>query len=333
MPGTSIFTHANIVKETTRGTPVAPTRKLYMEGTGVLDHDLGVSFHESELRGTRTSIVRATETKEAVAVALRTLADSGVGYDELPYFLDALLGAQTGVGGGANKTWTMTPSMTAANNPDAFSLDVGDDIQNWRLQYCMWQRLHLSAAQTELTMLEVDGFAQRAVKGAAASPANSSPVRIPGSLWTFKFASTMAGLPAAGVMSNFVLSWDLDVNTGLVPRFYLDGNLYFGQHVESSITGTIGLRVESHASTITNFYDNYDTQTMQFVRAKATGPVLGGAFYDAQIDVAVLWDKPSILAESEDGINIYNVTGRLAYDATSTNSIVPVIVNSISALT
>jgi hypothetical protein len=40
MPGTQIFTYFNVGKETVRGTPVAPTRKmLYAEGTGVLDVD------------------------------------------------------------------------------------------------------------------------------------------------------------------------------------------------------------------------------------------------------------------------------------------------------
>src|SRR4051794_21101088 len=129
-PGTQIFTYANFGKETVRGTPVAPTRQLYVEGNGVLDVDAGLNFHEGENSGVRTRIRRATQMKEDVALKLRTA--SGVGYDDLVIPFSQLKGAQTGAGGAADKTWGFAPSMTALNSPESYSVDVGDDIQNWR---------------------------------------------------------------------------------------------------------------------------------------------------------------------------------------------------------
>jgi hypothetical protein len=330
MPGTQVFTYLNIGKETTRGTPVAPTRQFYAEGTGVLEEDAGLNFHEEENAGVRTRIRRATQQTEDVVLKARTA--SGVGYDDLVWPLSQLAGGKTGVGGGADKTWTFTPSMTAANVPEAYSIDVGDDTQNWRCQYSMMESWKLSAGLGQVTALEASIFAQRAIKTAKASPAINSAVKIPGDLWTVKFAGTLAGLPGASVQTNFLVDWELEVMTGLKWRHYMDGNLYGSQHVETDIVATLSMTVESTALAVSEFYDKAKAQTLDFIRLKATGPTLGGSAYSAQIDLPVLYEVPKPIAAQDEGVNLYKVVARMAYDATSGTSIVPVIVNSLAAL-
>lgn len=328
-PGTQIFTYFNIGHETTRGTPVAPTRQLYATGTGMLEPDFNVNFHEGENRGVRTRIARATSQAEDVTFKGTV---PGIGYDDLVFPLTQLKGGMTGVGGAADKTWTATPSMTAANNPEAWSIDTGDDIQNWRVQYAMLTRFKLSASLGSLTDLEFEGFGQRAVKGAKAAPAANSAVKIPGDLWTVKFAASMAGLPGASVVANFLQDWDLEVMTGLVWRHYMDGNAYGAQHVETDISAKLNLTVESTAQAVSQFYDKYVAQTLDFIRLKATGPALGGSNYSTQIDLPVLYDKPSIIAAQDNGINLYKIPANLAYDSVSGNSIAPVLVCSLAAI-
>jgi hypothetical protein len=330
MPGTQIFTYANIGKETTRGTPVAPTRQMYVDGTGVLDVDPGLRFHEDENSGVRTKIRRATQTKEDVNLRMRTV--DGVSYDDLVWPISQLHGGLTGSGAGADKTWTFTPSQTAANSPEAYSVDVGDDTQNYRCQYAMMRSFRLASALGDVTSLEADVFAQRAVKTAKASPALNSAPKIPGDLWTIKFATSQAGLTGASVQTNFLVDFDLEVQTGLVPEHYMDGNLYFGQHVETSIMGVLSMTVESSALAVTELYDKWLAQTLDFVRLKATGPALGGSNYSAQIDLPVLWSKVEPVSAERDGINLYKAEGRLTYDPTSARSIQGVLVNSLAAL-
>jgi hypothetical protein len=79
-------------------------------------------------------------------------------------------------------------------------------------------------------------------------------------------------------------------------------------------------------------YDLFAAQTPAFFRLKAIGPVLGGSFYSAQIDVCVIWESVQPLASESEGVMEYAMTGRLAYNATWANSIVMTIVNSIAAL-
>lgn len=329
MAGSQIFTYLNAGKETTRGTPVAPTRMLYANGTGVLDIDPALNFHEAENSGVRTRIRRATQQAELVALQSTI---SGVSYDDLLIPFSQLKGAVAGVGGAADKTYTYTPSMTAANAPEAFSLDVGDDVQNWRCQYSMAKSFKLSAALGDVTSLDMNWFAQRAVKTAKATPAINSGIKIPGDLWTLKFATTAAGLTGASVQTNFLVDWDLEVQTGLVPSSYMDGNLYFGQHVETDISAIFSMTVESTALAVSELYDKWLAQTLDFVRLKATGPTLGGTNYSAQIDLPILWSKVEPITAERNGVNLYKATANLTYDPTSAASIAPVIVSSLTAL-
>lgn len=328
MPGTQVFTYANFGKETTRGTPVAPTRQFYAQGSGLFQPDFGLDFHEGENTALRLRTRRATSKSEDVSWNVQTV--SGVGYDDLVIPFSQLAGGKTGTGAGADKTWTFTPSWTAANNPEAYSIDVGDDTQNWRIQYGMCQTFKLSAALGDVTQLEMSGFGQRAVKGAKASPAANTATKIPGDLWTIKFAANIAGLGAASISSNFLVAWDLEVQTGLKWRHYMDGNVYGAQHVETDIAATLNMTVESTALAVSEFYDKAVAGTMDFLRLKATGPTLGSSNYSAQIDMPVLYEVPQIISGDTDGVNLYQVTAHLAYDGT--NGIIPVIVNSLTAL-
>jgi hypothetical protein len=329
MPGTQIFHYANIGKETTRGTPVAPTRQLYVEGTGVLEPDLGIKYHEAENAGRRTRIRRATATTEDVNVNL-AWAD-GVSYDDLVIPISQIKGGLTGTGAGADKTWTFVPSMTAANAPESYSLDTGDDVQNWRVQYLMARSWKIAAARGDLTSLELDCFGQRAIKGAKATPGTNAGVKIPGDLWTIKFASSIATLGAASIQTNFLLDFELEVFTGLRWRHYLDGNPYGGQHVETDISGSLNLTVESTALAVSEFYDKAAAQTLDFVRLKATGPSLGASNYSAQFDAPILWELPKPIGAEEEGINLWKIVGHIADDGT-TGSIQGIVVNSLAAL-
>lgn len=316
MPGIQAFIRLYYGKETVRGTPVAPTRQFYGDGTGVLDEQLGLEFHEGENRGRRATVYRVTQQSEDATIKAATVA--GVSFDDMVWPLTQLKGGLTGVGAGADKTWTCVPSMMAANNPEAFSLDIGDDVQNWRTQYSMMTSWEQSAGRSDLTQFAAELFAQRAVKGAAAAPAVNNSVRIPSSLWTWKFAATFAGLGAAPVQSNLVKAHKLHVDTGLLWDHYQDGNLYGSQHVETRQGGFLELEVAATAFTISEFYDKAKAQTQDYVRLKATSPVvLGGSFYSLQHDCPILFEEPKIIAKHDNGINIYTVRARLNDDGTN----------------
>ena len=329
MPGIQDFTYLNFGKETVRGTPVAPTRKWIGESTGVLDVEPSLNFHEGENRGRRSTTYRVTQQGEDVNLKFRAEPT----FDDMVWPLTQLKGAMTGVGGGADKTWTAAPSMTAANNPEAFSVDVGDDVQNYRVQYVMMKRWSQSAALLGVTRFEAEAFGQRAVKVAKATPADpaSSP-KIVADLWTVKFAATFGGLPGASVQTNLMIDHKLAVETGLIWRHYQDGNLYGAQHVETSFAGTLELTVESTTFAISEFYDKWLAGTTDYVRLKNTSPVvLGGSFPSLQHDFAVLYSKVEPIGAESDGINLYKIKANLMDDGINP-LISPTLVCSLAAI-
>jgi hypothetical protein len=194
----------------------------------------------------------------------------------------------------------------------------------------MVKSFKIAAALGDVTTLDMEGFAQRAVKVAKAAPAANTAVKIPGDLWTIKQAANIAGLAGASIITNWLLAWELEIMTGLRWRHYMDGNLYGAQHVETDIAWKLQMTVESTAQAVSEFYDKAVADTMSFLRLKATGPVLGGTFYSAQIDMPVLYEEPDIISAEDDGINLYKVTAHGADDGV--NGIIPVLVNSLAAL-
>lgn len=332
MPGIGPFTRISLGKETVKGTPVATTRRFY--GVVAGNFDLGDlwAYHEEENRGLKTRPSRGP-TQLAEDPRFKLATTDGVGYDDLVIpFAMGLRGGLTGTGAGADKTWTFTPSNTATNAFESFSADVGDDTQNWRLQYVQATRWMISSELNGLTAFEADLIAQRAIKTTASVPAEISPVKIPGNLWTVKFATTFAGLPGASVQANFLRTWSLEWMTGIKPRHYADGNLYMGQTVETDLTGKLTMEVESTALAVSQFVDKYRAGTLDFVRLKATGPVLGGSFYSLQFDVPVYYEEPKVIASVDDQVNLYTVSAKVAYDPTATKSLEATLVSSLAAI-
>ena len=331
MPGVEVFSRINLAKESTKGTAVARTRRFYGVAAGNFNIGDVFAFHEAENRGARVRISAHAPTAVREAPTFKLVDIAGIGYDDLVLPLSAgFQGGRTGTGAGADKTWTFTQPSTGSGAYESLSADVGDDTQNWILDYVMPTRWALKTTFGELTHFEADCFAQQAVKGTASTPAEVNPILIPADLWTVKFAATFAGLSGASVQTNFLRTWSLDYMTGIKNRFYMDGNLFMGQHVETDIVSTFEMEVESTALAVSEFVDKFRAGTLDFVRLKATGPVLGGSFYSLQLDFPVYWDEPKPLASVDDGVNLYTVKGRQAFDGT--NGMVITLVNSLAAI-
>ena len=332
-PGLRNFTVMSLGVETTAGTAVATTRQLYPDGTGMMSVDRMRTFHEGANRGLRSNIRHATQAGIGVQIPFRTADDVGVSFDELVIIGSQLDGGNTGTGGAADKTWTFTPTQATAGTFDTYTVEVGDDVQAWEVEYCFAQAFRLSASREGLTQAEIDFVGRQPTKTTATSTSSNSGVKIPGQLWTLKHATAQSGLTAASVQSNLLVGFDLAIDPGIRARWYQDGNLYYGQAISCErLSGTLNLKVEGTSTAVTQYYDKGAADTMDFVRLKATGPVLGGTFYSAQIDMAVFYEEVVPIAEEEDGVNIWNVSCRMAEDATWANSTVWTIVNSIAAL-
>jgi hypothetical protein len=331
VPGVEVYNRINLAKETVKGTAVARTRRWYGIAYGNFDIGDQWAFHEAENRGSRVRISAHTPTLLREMPTLKLVDIAGVGYDDLVLpFSMGLQGGRTGVGGAADKTWTFTQPSTGNGSYESLTADIGDDTQNWICDYLMPTKWGITTNFGELTHFNADCFAQQAVKGAASTPAEVNPILIPADLWTVKFAGTFAGLAGASVQTNFLRTWSFEYDTGIKNRFYMDGTTYMGQHVETDLTGTLKMEVESTALAVSEFVDKWRAGTLDYVRLKATGPTLGGTNYSLQLDMPVYWDEPKPLATGDDGVNLYTTSARQAFDGT--NGLVATLVCSLAAI-
>lgn len=330
MPGVRLLSYFQIGKETTAGTSVAASRRFAPDINGAFTIDWMKTYHEGRNTGTRTPISYSTQRGTMVSIQYRTPDDTGISFDELPYFLHFPGGGTAGTGSTA-VTWSHNWGGTATGTALSYTIEFGDDVQEYEAEYCQAQRLRLSADPQGMTMLEADFFGRQATKSTKTALTMSNPVRLPGYLWKPRFATTQAGLTGASDVSNFLVSWDAEWTTGLVPRFYHDGLAYFGQSVEAApVAGTLHMVVESNSTAITQFYDKGSAGTIDFVQLKATGGTLGASNYSAQFQFAVEYETVTPISSEADGVNLYDVSARIVYDSTWGQSIGSTVVCSLA---
>lgn len=332
MPGVRLLSYFQIGKETTPGTPVAATRRFDPDLSSAFTVDWMKTFHDGRMNGARTNVSYATQQGTMVTINYRTPDDTGIGFDQLPYFFHFPGGGTAGSGSTA-VTWGHAWGGTATGSALAYTIEFGDDVQNFEAEYCFARTLRMSAEPSGLTMLEAEFVGRQSTKSTKTSLTAPSPVRIPGYLWKPRFATAQAGLAGGSDIPSFLVGWNAEWTTGLVPRKYQDGLAYFGQSVEAApVRGTLNLTVESNATAVSQFYDKAAADTVDFVQLKATGPTLGGSNYSAQLQFAVIYRDVQPLGGESDGVNLYNVTAEIVNDSTWGQSIGATVVCNATAL-
>lgn len=335
MPGTQLFTLFQTGREASPGTAVAATRQWYPDGTGVINIDSMLAEHGGN-RGVYNPLSYHTSQGVGVTLNYRSLQEMGVAWDELPFVFNQVGGGTASSGTAVDKTWTWAAGGTAAMTPKSYTIEAGDDVQFYEFEYGQMRDFTLSAAADGLTQLEANWFARQPTKTTKTSLTPNTALRIPGLLWSPTFATAQSGLSGGSAQATFLIDWSWKVTTGLIPRFYQDGLAYFGQSVQTAISGEISMTVESTSTAVSQFYDKWNpggTPTLDFIQLKATGPTLGSSNYSATLQAAVNYTKVSPIGAESDGVNLYNVTARTVYDSTWGQSMGGTIVCSIATLT
>lgn len=334
-PGIQLLTGFQLGKESTAGTTVAATRQWYGQGSGEVDIDDMLAMHRGN-RGTRTNLVGASTKGVAVNIGYQSDSEMGCAYDELIYPFGQLDGGNAGVAGTSDYVWTIAPSQTGANSQESYTIEVFDNTQEIEFGYCQAKDFTLSASMDGMTQLGINWFARQPVKSTKTSVAANTAVRIPGYLWAPKFATAQSGLAGASETLNFLRDFSVTYQTGLIPRFYMDGLPYFNQSVEAlPMSATITLHVESLALAVSEFYDKKRAQTVSFLQLStgARGPALGSSTYACQLQFAVLYTDVKPIASVDEGVNIYEITAETVYDPTWTQSIGASITSAVATIT
>lgn len=318
-----------------RGTPVAATR-LFIGQMQPIKSDRK-PVYPVEHRGVRAESFRSVIHQYLYTNTLST--EHGC-FQHLPLFLGGgVKGAVTPVEQTTDQDdylWAFTPSMTAANNPDSFTLRMGDDNQAWISEYCMFERIRISGqvaqgAEASPVRVEADFFGRQIQEGSFTA-AQSEPSLEP---LNAKLARLYMDTSWAGVgnteLANLLRTFDIEILTGVHPNFAGSAAKTFNRHSEGiiAVMGTFGIEGGSDAA---DLFADHQANTFSVARLEINGGQIGsGDNHQLQIDFGGTFEDVTPISGAERGDNLATFVLHDYYDTVASKKLQLNLTTNINA--
>lgn len=239
--------------------------------------------------------------------------------------------------GGSDSKWIFTPSMTASNTPNTATLELGDNIDAYEVEYMMIQRLRLSGviAQDQSPSplsIEVEYFGRQHTKTSfttgIAIPTNEE---INAKLCKFFVDTTSTGIGDTE-KTGLLRAFDIDIINGFHPKFHGDTNRYFDVHGEGDYLVVTTLTLEGNADADTIF-DAWKAKTAHFLQFNISGNQIGtGVNQNLALGVGGYYEAVTPIAEQVNGNNLHQVIHRSTYDATGARVLQLEVITDVAAI-
>jgi hypothetical protein len=306
--------------KTAHGTPVAAT-KILLGDIFPVATDRKIQFPEDALG------VRMKSMREIVYqyLAQGTLKASNGYFQMLPLlFSCGMKGDVTAVEttpAQSDYLWTFTPGLAATNTPDSLTIEYGDNVQAFRSEYAMFQRLKFTGAIAQgqgdsPVAIEGEWFARQLAKNAFTG-ALSLPVVEPMNAKTARLYvdTTWAGVGATE-QANSLRKFDVEILTGVHPKFLGAADKFFTIHGEGDFEFKAILDLEG-TDLASAIRDAKDAGTLAVVRLTVTGAQIGtGTPHKLTLDLGGFWEDVKPLASEDRGSNITQAVLHGTYDPT-----------------
>ncbi len=320
--GSRHFTQVMFGKETTRGTAVAATNR-WLAQTPAVGTDRKPIF-PSEHVGINTPSVRSVIHQYLYQ---NTLSIEHGYFQALPsIFGCGLKGGVTATettGSQQDYLWTHTPSLTfgADNAQDALTIELGDDTQAFETEFAMFERIRISGnvaqgQDASPVNIEADFFGRQLTPTTFTS-AIAIPTVEPMNAKLSRFYLDTAWSGVGGTeKANILRSFDIEILTGLHPKFSGSANRYFDTYGQGPISVTANFIFEGN-SDADAIFDAHQAKTFNVVRLAILGSQIGtGVTHSLKLDIGGEWESVSPLSSEDRGDNLHSgvLIGR--YDAT-----------------
>jgi len=307
--GSEMYVKVQYGKESTRGTAVPATKRFL--GTANIPKDREI-VHPPYRLG-RRGMSHQSEVRQLLADPVTlTMPDSY--YQGLPMLYGITLKggvtASEQTIGQHDYLWDFTPVMTAAAAPDTVTLEVGDDDQNYEIEYLMGKSIKLDFAlgDNSAVAISADCFGRQVTKStvtAAILPlAVNTIMANTASLWIDPTWATLGTTAKTGLLRG----GSIEIATGNHPKFLANGTKLFATHGEGYLSVTGNFILEGGADAVA-IYDAFAAGTSKAIRLKFTGPVIGSTLpHSLTYDMFVAFDEVIPLSGFADGNTLYAVT-------------------------
>lgn len=332
MAGIRQLRQIQLGQESTAGTAVAATTRW--RGLGALSDNREIVMPEEFIGiiggGDRSYIPKlegaATfDSTDATFEQLSHLLNAGVAKD--------VAGTADGVGSGY--IYTHAIPYNAAPDIQTYTIRAGDNQQAEIMEYCFVTSLSLSANAGEALMMGAEWMGRQVQDSTfTGSVAVPSVETILASKATMYIDDT-DGAYGTTAVSSTLLGMTLDLSNTVMPKYTMDGQLYFGFHYAGNREITGSLRFE-HNSSATTERGNFRTQTPRLLRLEFEGSALtteGTAYANKTliIDLPIKYTSFDPLGD-QDGNSIITANFTSKYNETVGDAGKFIVVNELSAM-
>lgn len=336
--GTSTLRRMQYGKETVHGTAVAATRMLPV-AVPQIKKDKTITYPREDA-GVRAEAVRSYL---AGVLARDSFKFTTLYYQYLPLlFSCGLKGGITATqqtAGQGDYLWAFVPAMDATSNAqESITIERGDDDFMVETEYAMFETLKLSGEINQeggdsSMQAEVSFFGRQntvaSFTGGLSIPTGLTPVN--SKLAKLFIDTTWAGVGGTE-KTNTLRAFDIEIITGLHPKFHGSGANTFDNHGEGpmAIMGAFTFEGGANAAAI---YSARDAQTLQVVRLSVEGPQIGsGEKHTLELDFSGTWEEVIPLASESNGNNLWTAVLHGHYDPTGGKLLQANVITSWNAI-
>lgn len=268
--------------ESTRGTAVAATRVL-----GAAPKAVPMDRAWTPLKffnGRRSQYNRKRNDEYLVRDTLTFDAEHPLYFQALPIIhqcsLDGTITPAEVTVGQGDYRWDVAPTLTSTNDPDTITLEMGDDVQAYEVEHCMFDRLKIAGSiPTDGSASPVTGefsyFGRQLTPTTftAGQSLHTSVEPMSAKLARLYSDTTWAGVGGTELTS-ILRGFELEIVTGNEPKFFGSANKYFSTYAEGLIGATLTLDLEGN-STADSLFDLYQAGTERALRLVINGGQIG----------------------------------------------------------
>lgn len=333
--GSEFFNQVQYGKEVTKGTSVAATQ-LWIGQMQALRTDRKPVYPKEHF-GVRSDALRSIIHQRLYT---NTLSTEHGAFQHLPLlFGGGIKGAVTPVQqttAQGDYLWDFTPSLTAANNPDAFTLRFGDDQQAYISEYCMFERVRISGQVSQgmdvsPVNIEADFFGRQIATTTftgALTPRTLQPIN--GKLARLYMDTSWAGVGGTE-LANVLRTFDVEFLTGVHPKFSGSTAQTFNRHAEGvlGVMATFGIEGGSEAAAQ---FARQLANTFQVARLVIEGDQIGtGVNHKLSIDIGGTLEDASPISSQDRGDNLGQIVLHSYYDKTASKKFQLSVITDVNA--
>jgi hypothetical protein len=298
------------------GTPVAGS--TLWRGEGTISDDREVVFPNEDV-GYLSGLDRSYIPKVMASI---NFADTPATFEQLPYVCEAGIKA---IGDGIinNSAYISDYKFptTAVNTLQYFTIEGGDNNQYQEMEYSFVRGFTLSGVAGESWMLGADWVGRQASNASVTGSAVPAVEEILFSK-TKLYIDAVGGTIGSTQVSDTLLDANITVNTGWIPVWTAEGNLYFSFSKMTAPEITMNVTMEYNTSAVAEVA-NWVAETPRLIRLEVEGSALataatGTATYSnkvVEIDMAGKWEKFEPISDN-DGNDTISAIFRARYNAT-----------------